>query len=134
MIEELQFMQSNRQKSVLSESHLILLILRQLFVVLRDTPQMVPNKLQIQFVQLVGERIQTAFEFSEINPPELSNSDYEETVKEAIGLFDVESAIMSYVSYMARRRDIAAHCSHSMGSSHQLQTFFMRRLVVVFSF
>lgn len=92
MIEELQFMQSNRQKSVLSESHLILLILRQLFVVLRDTPQMVPNKLQIQFVQLVGERIQTAFEFSEINPPELSNSDYEKAVKEAIRLFDVESA------------------------------------------
>ena len=101
MIEELQFMQSNRQKSVLSESHLIVLILRQLFVVLRDTPQMVPNKLQIQFVQLVGERIQTAFEFSEINPPELSNSDYEETVKEAIGLFDVESARI--VNHVIRR-------------------------------
>lgn len=67
-------------------------------MVLRDTPRLIPAKLQIQFVQLVGERIQTAFKFSEINPPELSDSDYEETVKEVIELFDVESArIVNYV-------------------------------------
>ena len=98
MVEELQFMESNRQKSALSESHLILLILRQLFVVLRDSPQIVPSEFQTRFVQLVGERIQTAFEFSEVNLPELPDSDYEETVKRAIELFAVEGdRIVNYV-------------------------------------
>ena len=98
MAEELQFMESNRQKSVLSESHLILLILRQLFVVLRDSPQIVPSEFQTRFVQLVGERIQIAFEFSEVNLPELPDSDYEETVKRVIELFAVEGdRIVNYV-------------------------------------
>ena len=98
MAEELQFMESNRQKSALSESHLILLILRQLFVVLRDSPQIVPSEFQTRFVQLVGERIQIAFEFSEVNLPELPDSDYEETVKRAIELFAVEGdRIVNYV-------------------------------------
>lgn len=97
-IEELQFMKSSRQKSALSESHLILMILRQLFVVLRDTPRVIPAKLQTQFVQLVGERVQTAFEFSEVSPPNLADSDYEKTVKKAIKIFDVEGVrIVDYI-------------------------------------
>lgn len=101
MAEELQFMESNRQKSALSESHLILLILRQLFVVLRDTPQVVPTELQTPFVQLVVERTQTAFEFSQVPPPELPCSDYEETLEVIIKLFDDESARI--VNYIVRR-------------------------------
>ena len=98
MIEELQSMKSNRQKSVLSESHLILMILRQLFVELRKTPQVIPAELQTQFVQLVGERIQTAFEFSEVNPPNLADSGYEKTVKRAIEIFDDEGVrIVDYI-------------------------------------
>ena len=91
MIEELQLMQSNLLKNALSESHLILLILHQLFVIIRKTPQVVSAELQTAFMQLVVERIQTAFEFSEVNPPELSCSDYEETLEGVIKLFDLES-------------------------------------------
>lgn len=91
MIEELQFMQSNRQKNALSESHLILLILRQLFVILRETPEVISTELRPRFVQLVMDSIQTAFEFSKVNPSELSDSGYEEALERIIELFHVES-------------------------------------------
>ena len=98
MIEEFKLMQSDRLRNALSESHLILLILRQLFVVIRKTPQVVSAELQTPFVQLVVERIQAAFEFSEVNPPELPCSDYEETLERIIKLFDDESArIVNYI-------------------------------------
>ena len=91
MIEELQFMQSNRQKNALSESHLILLILRQLFIILLETPEIVSAELRSRFVQLVMDSIQTAFEFSKVSPSELPDSGYEEALKRIIKLFHVES-------------------------------------------
>ena len=42
MVEELELMQEHRQKSALSESHLSLLVVRQLFVALTKTPGLVP--------------------------------------------------------------------------------------------
>ena len=98
MVEEFKLMQSDRLRNALSESHLILLILRQLFVVIRETPQIISAELQTPFVQLVMERIQTAFEFSKVNPPELPCSNYEGILEGIIKLFDDESArIVNYV-------------------------------------
>ena len=91
MIEEFEFMQSDRQKNALSESHLISLILRQLFVILRETPEIISAEIRPRFVQLVMDSIQTAFEFSKVNPPELSDSGYEEALEKTIELFHVES-------------------------------------------
>ncbi len=101
MSEELQFMQSNRQKNALSESHLISLILRQLFVILRKAPEVISAELRPRFVRLVMDSIQTAFEFSKVNPPELSDSGYEEALERIIELFHVESERI--VNHIVRR-------------------------------
>ena len=90
MIEEFALMQANRQKSALSESHLILLVVRQLLVELLKTPEAVPEAIRDRFQQLLMERIVTAYEFSKVTCPEVSGDEFEPTIKRLIELFDLE--------------------------------------------
>ena len=91
MIEEFALMQTHRQKSALSESHLILLIVRQFLVEVLKTPKAVPEAIRDRFQQLLTDRIRTAYEFSEITCPELSGGEFEPTVKRLIALLDMET-------------------------------------------
>lgn len=91
MIEEFALMQNHRQKTALSESHLVLLIVRQLLVVVLKTPEAVPEALRDQFQGLLIDRILTAYEFSEVTCPEVSGEEFEPTIKHLIDLLDLES-------------------------------------------
>ena len=91
MIEEFALMQNHRQKSALSESHLILLIVRQFLVEVVKTPEAVPEAIRDGFQQLLTDGIETAYEFSEITCPELSGGEFEPTIKCLIELLDLET-------------------------------------------
>ena len=90
MIEEFALMQAHRQKTALSESHLILLIVRQLLVVVLKTPEAVPEGLRDRFQQLLMDRIVTAYEFSEVACPEVLGDEFEPRIKSLIELLDLE--------------------------------------------
>ena len=91
MIEEFELIQSHRQKSALSESHLVLLVVRQFLVQLLKTPLSVPNGIRDEFVQLLRDRFKLAFDFSEFVPPVLLMIDYEETIRVLISALYTES-------------------------------------------
>lgn len=91
MIEELALMQAHRQKSALSESHLILLIVRQFLVEVLKTPEAIPEAIRDRFQQLLTDRIVTAYEFSEVTYPGLSGGEFEPTIERFIELLDLEA-------------------------------------------
>ena len=91
MMEEFALMQAHRQKSALSESHLILLVVRQLLVEVLKTPAAVPEAIRGQFQQLLMDRIVSAYEFSEVTCPEVSGDEFEPTIKRLIELLNLES-------------------------------------------
>ena len=90
MIEEFALMQTHRQKSALSESHLILLLVRQLLVEVLKTPEAVPESIRDRFLQLLMDRIVIAYEFSEVTCPEASGDDFEPRLRGVIELLDLE--------------------------------------------
>ena len=93
MIEEFALMQAHRQKSALSESHLVLLIVRQLLVELLKTPEAVPECLHGRFRQLLVDRIVTAYEFSEIEcPSQFPAEGFETAIEGFVELFDLEAS------------------------------------------
>ena len=101
MIEELQLLKSNRMRNALSESHLILLILRQLFVTLRGSPELVPMEHQGQFARMVVGRLRSAFEFGESGTFTEPDTGYEATLEWVLDLLDAES--QQTVNYIVRQ-------------------------------
>ena len=91
MVEEFALIQAHRQTSALSESHLILLVVRQLLVEVLKTPEAVPEATRGRFQQLLMDRIVTAYEFSEVTCPEVSGDEFEPKLKRLIDLLDLES-------------------------------------------
>lgn len=92
-IEEFALMQSHRQKWALSESHLALLVTRQLLVEVLKTTEAVPESLRKRFRQLLVDRIETAYDFSEIEcPKDIPEDNFEATIERLIELFDLESS------------------------------------------
>ena len=91
MIEEFALMQSHRQKSTLSESHLMLLVVRQLLVEILKTPEAVPEPIRRRFQRLVTDRIRTAYEFSQVEFPSISSDEFGTTIERLIEVLDLES-------------------------------------------
>ena len=91
MVEELELIQGHRQKSALSESHLTLLVIRQLFVALGKTEEAVPLDLRGPLVELAVERMRTAFEFSEVEAPPIEQSEFAAAVRRIVDVLDVET-------------------------------------------
>ena len=92
MVEEMELMQEHRQKSALSESHLSLLIVRQLFVTLRNTPDVVPSGSQHQLVEITKDFLRTAFDFSRVDAPPIEEDSFEEALWRIVRVFDAETA------------------------------------------
>ena len=93
MIEEFALMQTHRQRSSLSESHLVLLVIRQLLVEVQKSPEAVPESLQDRFRQLLVDRIVTAYGFSQMEQPSnIPAGNFKETIVRLIELFDLESS------------------------------------------
>lgn len=92
MVEELELMQVHRQKSALSESHLSLLVVRQLFVALTRTPEVVPSDCQDEFLELAVNRLRTAFDFSTVEAPVIETGSFELVLRRIVEILDVETA------------------------------------------
>ena len=92
MVEELELMQAHRQKSALSESHLSLLVVRQLFVALTRTPEVVPSDCQDEFVELAVNRLRTAFDFSTVEAPVIQADSFELVLRRIVEILDAETA------------------------------------------
>ena len=92
MVEELELMQTHRQKSALSESHLSLLVVRQLFVALTKTPEVVPADRLGRLVEVVKSCLQTAFDFSKVEVPPIEGNSFEVVLRRIVEVLDVETA------------------------------------------
>ena len=98
MIEELQLLESEPQKYAISESHLVVLILRQLLLTLSGNIELVPKGLQDSFGALLTRCIETAFEFSEVDTPKVEGLDPSSTLEAFAELCHHEShRIVSYI-------------------------------------
>ena len=92
MVEELDLMQTHRQKSALSESHLSLLIVRQLFVALTKTPDLVPADRRGRVVEVAESCLRTAFDFSKVDVPPIDGDSFEVVLRRIVGVLDAEIA------------------------------------------
>ena len=101
MAEELELMQSHRQKSALSESHLSLLVVRQLFVALTKTPGVVPDDSWDRLVEVTESCLQTAFDFSKVEVPPMEGDSFEVVLRRIVGVLDVETTRL--VSHVQRQ-------------------------------
>ena len=101
MIEELQLLEPKPQSYAISESHLILLILRQLLLTLSRNTELVPESLHESFCTLLVRCIATAFEFSEVDAPEIDGSDLSSTLETTSELCHRES--QRIVNHIVRR-------------------------------
>ena len=91
VVEELELMQTHRQKSALSESHLSLLVVRQLFVALTKTPEVVPVDCRDELVKLAVNRVRTAFDFSTMASPPIEGDSFEIVLRRIVEVLDVET-------------------------------------------
>ena len=92
MVEELELIQTHRQKSALSESHLSLLIVRQLFVALTKTPEALPVDKRDRLVKVSESCLRTAFDFSKVDVPPIDGNSFEVVLRQIVGILDVETA------------------------------------------
>ena len=91
MIEELNLMRNKQQISSLSESHLVMTIMRQFFVEIIKTPGTMSEIVQQDFQHLVANRICSAFDFSLIDEPPIKDNGFTETIEQFIEIMDHES-------------------------------------------
>ena len=101
MVEELELMQEHRQKSALSESHLSLLIVRQLFVALTKTPEVIPADRQDRLVETAKSCLQTEFEFSKVDVPQIEGGAFEDVLRRIVRVLGTETARL--VSHVQRQ-------------------------------
>ena len=101
MVEELELMQTHRQKSALSESHLSLLVVRQLFVALAKTPGVVPADSRDRLMEVAESCLRTAFDFSKVDVPPINGDSFEVVIRRIMGVLNVETARL--VSHIQRQ-------------------------------
>ncbi len=92
MVEELKLMQIHRQKSAISESHLALLVVRQLFVTLEKMPDVIPADYCKELLELAVDRIKTAFDFSRMEAPSIDPSSFAVALRPIVEVLDKETA------------------------------------------
>ena len=103
MVEEFLLIQSHHQKSVLSESHLVLLLVRQLIVELFKYPSFVPSSTRDAFIQLLADRIKLAFDFSGVEAPVFPTLDFDQAMRSVIRELDIECTRL--VNHVLRQLD-----------------------------
>ena len=74
MTEEFALFQQDSQRNILSETHFALLLLKQLFFVLRDNPVVRVGDTLDEFIDLVRKRVATAFQFSKEDTPQINST------------------------------------------------------------
>ena len=101
LIEELGHFQSDRQRNTISESHLSLLIAKQLLLIIKNQPSVVPCHKQNQFIDLLANRVRTAYRFSRSECPSLDSQDFLSGVKNILQI--IEDECQRIIQFVCRR-------------------------------
>ncbi len=98
LTEELELFQSDAQKSVISESHFSLLIVKQLFVLLQGAPALVPNAHRKELIALLIACLRNAFQYCTFKIPSIDEQNFDDFLKSAIVAIETErSRIVAYI-------------------------------------
>jgi hypothetical protein len=98
MTEELDLFQDNSQISILSESHLSILIIKQLFLILQANKSLIKDSIFDDFCSLVVKNISAAYQFSTPEAPNIRTSQ-DSFYSDIIDLFENER--LRIVHYIA---------------------------------
>lgn len=90
LVEELKHFQSDLQRHIIGESQLSLLIMKQLFLVIRDRPEVVPDDQQVHFMDLIEKRITAAYRFSDVSPPTFERGNIATMILDVINVIEDE--------------------------------------------
>ena len=98
LAEELEYFQTDHQKYIFSESQLSLLLLRQLFLIIRDRKDVIPAGLQNEFIHLISRRLNAAYRFSTASGPDVATNDFRAAVIRILENLDDECLrIMQFI-------------------------------------
>ncbi|MCY4345517.1 MAG: hypothetical protein OXC17_01820 [Aestuariivita sp.] len=101
MVEEFNLMQDQHLSNTLAESHLTLLLVRQLLIDVLNYPKVIPNDDQRDFQILIAEKINSAYDFSEDLAPNLECDDFVEAISFSIKILEKECNYI--VNFVLRR-------------------------------
>ena len=90
LVEELKHFQSDLQRYIICESQLSLLIVKQLLLIIRDRPDIVPDNCHQTFIDLVAKRTKTAYRFSNATSPTIVGEELAAVVLDLIEVIEVE--------------------------------------------
>lgn len=90
LVEELNHFQLDLQRYIICESQLSLLIVKQLLLIIRERPEVVPDEHRTRFVDLTTKRITAAYRFSDASPPPFEREELADVVLDVIDVIDDE--------------------------------------------
>ena len=90
LVEELKHFQFDSQRYIICESQLSLLIMKQLFLIIRDRPEIVPDRHQGGLIDLVVNRITAAYRFSDESSPSFEPGEFSSVVLDMIEVIEDE--------------------------------------------
>ena len=90
LVEELKLFQSDLQRYIICESQLSLLIVKQLFLIIRDRPDVIPDNCHRAFIDLAVKRMTAAYRFSDASPSTIASDDLNTVVLDLIEVVEVE--------------------------------------------
>ena len=99
MTEEFELFQADSQRYIISESHLSLLIVKQLFLTLSRDNSIVTQELRVRFRDLVVSSFSNAFQFCSSTPHFNSELGFTEFLSETLNLVEAErTRIVAYIA------------------------------------
>lgn len=90
LIEELNLFQFDLQRYIICESQLSLLIVKQLLLIIRGRPDVIPDISKQDFIDLVVKRMTAAYRFSDVSAPTITSEEFSRTVLAVIDVIDDE--------------------------------------------
>ena len=96
LVEELKHFESDLQRYIICESQLSLLIAKQLFLIIRDRPEVVPDSDKGAFIDLVVKRMTAAYRFSDATPPSIGSKEFSRVISDLIDAVEDESQRIRY--------------------------------------
>ena len=98
LTEEFTFFQDDKQKFLISESHLSLLILKQLFWELKEFPSIIDEDNKISFRNCFVDCFKSAFQYTQESIPNLILDDFSDFIAACIRAIDSErNRIVNYI-------------------------------------
>ena len=109
LVQELEYFQSDWQRYIICECQLSLLILKQLLLIIRNHPEVVPDKDKEAFVDVVVKRITAAYRFSDTSAPTIDGADFASVISNLIDAVDDECQRIRQFIYKSLYASSAAY-------------------------